>query len=302
MTKLLALLERIKEVRSRTAEDLPSLCALGNECLAAIKSAKIQKIIRVEHKKRQYALLQHGNGSKQRIARPVREDLFLWNAEEVTALSNEVCAGKWDGTKAVQLERLIYSVQQAVATYLDLFHPAAARRVVGTVFEAMIATSLNRVSGLAVGSGTVRIVEVDESIMTDLSLVRDDKVVLLAATKTSTRERLSQPFVQKRILDQVFEKPPQSILLVVGDVQRVGDAGVAHTFTAGQFLMYWKYITPLDGVYYIDVPPQAETESFKGKLKPLRELFAKDLKVLISAPSEAKQGQTPASVNSAVLG
>jgi hypothetical protein len=287
MKHSLPLLDRIKGVRCRTAEELPGLCALGIECLEKVKGARVQTIIQVEHKERNYALLQHGNGKARRIARPVREDLFLWDAEQVTALSSEVCTGKWDSAKSVQLERLIYTVQQSVAMYLDLFHPEAAPRVVGTVFEAMVGASLNRVSGLCVGSGTVQIPALDEAIMTDLSLLRDSKVVLLAATKTSTRERLSQPFVQKRILDQVFKQPPKSILLVVGDVQRVRDSRVQHTFTAGQFLLYWKYIAPLDGVYYIDVPPQAGTTAFNGKLKPLHELFSTDLPVLLSGPSDA---------------
>jgi len=60
---------------------------------------------------------------------------------------------------------------------------------------------------------------------------------------------------------------------VIGDVQRAGLSNVQHTFTAGQFLLYWKYITPLDGVYYIDVPPQAETQEFEGRLKRLWQLF-----------------------------
>lgn len=287
MTRVEPLLERIKEVRCRSAEELPHLCALGAECLRSIKSAKVQKITWVEHLGRKYALLQHGSGSRLRIARPFREDLFLWDEGQVTDLGLKVCAGSWSREKATQLKRLIYSIQQAVAMYLDLFHPAAARRVVGTIFEAVIAASLNRVSGLRVGSGTVRIPEADEAIMTDLSLLRESKVVLLAATKTSTRERLSQPFVQKRILDQIFEKPPKSVLIVVGDVQRVGYSAVQHTFTAGQFLLYWKYLTPLDGAYYIDVPPQAEREALRGKLKPLRELFATDLQPLVSGSSDA---------------
>jgi hypothetical protein len=123
---------------------------------------------------------------------------------------------------------------------------------------------------------------VKQSILTDLGLTRGSKVVLLAATKTSTRERLSQPFVQKRILEQAFRHPPKSILIVIGDIQRIGLSSVQHTFTAGQFLLYWKYITPLDGVYYIDVPPQAETREFEGRLKRLWQLFDSDLRSLLA--------------------
>lgn len=279
---LLTLLERIKNLRSRTAEELPTLCLIGLECIHAMKNAKVQETTVVEHKGRTYTLLQTGAGAQIRIARPVRRDLFMWDRHEVEAIMRKICDGPWKSAKARDLERLIYTVQQAIAMYLDLFHPAAARKVVGTFFEALMACALNLVSGLAVGSGTIRIPDVKQSILTDLGLRRGSKTVLLAATKTSTRERLSQPFVQKRILEQAFKHPPKSILIVIGDVQRIGLASVQHTFTAGQFLLYWKYITPLDGVFYIDVPPQAETPEFQGRLKRLWQLFDSDLASLLA--------------------
>lgn len=245
-------------------------------------AAKIQATTVIEHKGRTYTLLQTGKGKQIRIARPIRKDLFLWNQNEIDALIHEVCDGPWHPGKAQDLERLIYTVQQAVAMYLDLFHLTASKKVVGTFFEAVIACALNRVCGLSVGPGTIRIPDVKQYILTDLGLLRESKVILLAATKTSTRERLSQPFVQKRILEQAFTNPPKSILIVIGDVQRDGMSRVRHTFTAGQFLLYWKYITPLDGVFYIDIPPQAEDPAFHGLLKPLRDLFAADLTKLLA--------------------
>lgn len=245
-------------------------------------AAEVQETTTIEHRGRTYTLLQTGRGSELRIARPVRKDIFIWDTRLLEELLATVCGSPWHPEKAQALEQLIYTVQQAVAMYLDLFWPSAAKKVVGTFFEAVIACSLHLVSGLTVGSGTIRIPDVKQSILTDLGLSRNSKLLLLAATKTSTRERLSQPFVQKRILEQAFERPPKSILIVIGDVQRAGLDGVQHTFTAGQFLLYWKYITPLDGVYYIDVPPQAEGQAFEGRLKRLWQLFGQDLPSLLA--------------------
>ncbi len=283
MKNLLSLLDQIKVLRCRAAEDLPHLCRIGSECISHVRAAKAQKITLIEHRSRRYALLSIGSGGKARFARPVREDLFVWDPKEIGLLLTNVSAGLWNPANSSNLERLVYTLQQGVAMYLDLFHPAAARKVVGTFFEALVASSLNRVCGLCIGSGTVRVPDVNETIMTDLGLLQDDRVVLLVATKTSTRERLSQPFVQKKILEQAFPDPPKSILIVVGDVQRIGVAAVQHTFTAGQFLLYWKYLTPLDGVFYIDVPPQAETAAFQNRLKPLSQLFSSDLELLLKS-------------------
>ena len=275
------LLKDIKSIRCRTAKDLPKLCGLANECIREVRASRPHKTI-VEDKGREYVLFQVGRGKQIRIARPVRSDLYLTDPERIDEIAGKVCNGAWTHTKARDLERLIYSVQQSVAVYLDLFHPHAARKVVGTFFEALIACSLSRVSGLEVGSGRIRIPKSKQSIATDLGLIRGAKQVLLVATKTSTRERLSQAFVQKRILEQAVPHGPKSILIVIGDVQRTADTGVQHTFTAGQFLLYWKYITPLDGVFYIDVPPQAETPEFDGRLKRLWELFDSDLPALLA--------------------
>ncbi len=275
------LLEKIKSVRCRTAEDLPLLYRLALDCINEVQAANPQESF-VEDKGRKYMFLQIGRGQRSRIARPVRTDLFTRDAKEINALLKRVCNGPWKPAKAHDLEQLIYTLQQAVAIYLDLFWASAAPKVVGTFFEAMIACALNRVSNLPVGSGKVAIPDVDHSIQTDLGVRRANKLVLLAATKTSTRERLSQPFVQKRILEQVFTHPPKSILIVVGDVQRIRGLRVQHTFTAGQFLLYWKYITQLDGVFYIDVPPQAESAEFQGNLKRLWQLFDSDLASLLA--------------------
>jgi hypothetical protein len=38
----------------------------------------------------------------------------------------------------------------------------------------------------------------------------------------------------------------------------------------------------MDGVYYIDVPPQAETEQFGGRVKRLKDLFSSDITGLVS--------------------
>ena len=174
-----------------------------------------------------------------------------------------------------------HTAQQAIGCYLDLFNPKAAPRVVGTVFECLVACALNRVCALPIGSGTVQIPNAETNIQIDLGIRRENKLVLLAATKTSTRERLSQPFVQKFIVDRAIKTPPKSILVVIGDVQRLGDKRVQHTFTAGQFHLYWKYLTPMDGVYYIDVPPQAETKAFEGKIKRLSDLFFSELQRMV---------------------
>lgn len=240
------------------------------------------KSIPITHLGRNYIIWECLVGSTLRKTRPCRQDLADFDEVLFKENAREAFEGTWSPGLAPSLERFVYTAQQILGCYLDLFHPSAARRVVGTVFESLIACALNRVCGLSVGSGTVRIPKSKAKIQTDLSIKRGDSLVLLVATKTSTRERLSQPFVQKYIVDRTLANSPRYILVVIGDVQRVRDTGVQHTFTAGQFQLYWEHLTPMDGVYYIDVPPQAETKEFGGHIKRLKDLFRSDIKAMVS--------------------
>lgn len=275
------LLEVIKGLRSRSASAAPELASVVLKALAEIQSLEPEQID-IAHHDRTYVALRVKRKSAIRISRPFRKDLADFQAHAFKSNMRQAFDGRWTADLAPQLERFIYSAQQAIGCYLDLIHPHAARKVAGTVFESLIACSLNRVTGLPIGSGTVPIPESKTTIRTDLGIRKGKNLILLVATKTSTRERLSQPFIQKFMIDRILHNPPKSILIVIGDAQRQGKNGrVQHTFTAGQFLLYWEHLTPLDGVYYIDVPPQAEPSVFKGKIKRLQELFSKDIAAMV---------------------
>lgn len=274
------LFEEIRSLRSRTASDIPQIVSLVSSAFCEIIALK-PKSVPITHLGREYFILECRVGSTFRRTRPCRQDLVDLDQVLFKKNTRQAFRGTWAPNLALSLERFVYTSQQILSCYLDIFHPSAARKVVGTVFESLMACALNRASNLSVGSGTVKIPKTGATIRLDLGIRRGKTLVLLVATKTSTRERLSQPFVQKYIVDRALENPPKSILVVIGDVQRVGDANVQHTFTAGQFKLYWEYLTPMDGVYYIDVPPQAETEKFGGHVKRLNELFSSDLRGMI---------------------
>lgn len=271
---------RIKNIRSRNVKEIPRIIEIVSEAIDNLESLKAKQIT-VEHRGRQYGMLYKKKGSVPSFTRPFRIDLIDISKKKFLANARLVFSEKWNDEKGIYLERFIYTAQQVLGCYLDLFNQNAAPRVAGTIFECLIACAVNRVCGLSVSSGTVNIPGTGANIQTDLGIYRNGKLVLLAATKTSTRERLSQPFVQKYIIDRAIKEPPKSIIVVIGDIQRIGGNSVQHTFTAGQFQLYWNYLTPMDGVYYIDVPPQAETAAFRGRLKRLYELFAHDLKIFL---------------------
>lgn len=235
----------------------------------------------VNHKDREYLLIHIVINKETRTTRPIRKDLIDLTTRDFLDNTRRAFSGVWSDESAKPLERFVYTAQQVVGCYLDIFNPAAARRVAGTVFECLIASALNRVCSLPIATGTITIPNTGTQVRTDLGIYKNSKIALLIATKTSTRERISQPFVQKYIIDRTIKPAPKSIIVVIGDVQRLGEGRVQHTFVPGQFLLYWHHLTPMDGVYYIDIPPQAYSQEFQGQIKGLAQLFSTDLKQLL---------------------
>lgn len=271
------LLPRIKELKLQQYQDKRAILKTVVDALHELLGANPDQEV-VEHKGREYLFLKMKIGNDTRMTRPFRKDLVDLSPADIKETAQNALAGNWCDQKARSLERFIYSAQQIIGCYLDFFNPNSARKVAGTVFECLMACALYRVCSLPVSSGTIKIPGSEKPIQIDLRIRSNQTHDLLIATKTSTRERLSQPFVQKYIIDRTIKFPPKSILVVIGDVQHIRNkSGVQHTFTQGQFQLYWKHLTPMDGVYYIDIPPQAETKGFIGHVKSLHELFAIDL-------------------------
>lgn len=219
--------------------------------------------------------------ANERISRPFRREFCIFNAVSFEMNLRTSFDGSWHETKSKPLEMFVYTALQVIGCYLDIFAPTAPVKTIGTVFECLIACALRRACSMKISSGNFPIPGRRESIRTDLCIWNNEKRALFIATKTSTRERLSQPFIQKYIVDQISPDPIKSIMIVIGDVQRIGRNRVQHTFTAGQFLLYWDYLTKMDGVYYIDIPPQVESFELKDKIKSLNMLFSEDLSHLL---------------------
>jgi hypothetical protein len=209
---------------------------------------------------------------KPRYSRPIRSVLYIADKDELVAAVRDTFTGGWNPENAALLGRVAYTVIQDVASYLDFVSPDAAKKALGTFFEGVVAAVINRITGQIVSSGRIDVPDVGLAVSVDLAIWQEGNVKLYIATKTSTRERLSQPFVQKLIITKTQRILSKSILVVIGDVQRVKGNKIQHTFTAGQFRLYSRFVDQMDGVYYLDVPPQAESLVADGLLKPFDQL------------------------------
>lgn len=252
----MTLIEQIKKCRLRRKNEFSVIAVLAEQARLALKKANIDRI-EAENEGRKYFFFKTKRG-QLKYTRPIRQDLYIEDQRKVSEATLEIMQTNKTDLLINSITALNYTLVQDIASYLDIFFPTGSKKTLGTFFESLVAVLIHMVTGLEAVSGSIKVPGHVGKVSWDLCLNNKSAASLFIATKTSTRERLSQPFVQKLILSNALSKPCRAILVVVGDVQRVQSNKIKHTFTAGQFTLYSKFVEQLDGVYYMDIPPQAE--------------------------------------------
>jgi hypothetical protein len=278
----MSLLQKIKDLRVRRAAEFPKILKLALQARVKVE-ATTANVIEVQHGSGGYFFREKTGRGKKIYTRPLRKDLYIENDDALRSAAHKAFSGAWSDSASSDLERVVYTITQDIGSFLDFFGGNSARKALGTFFESVVAVAVSRITRKSVGSGVIDLGEYDAKVSFDLGVFNRNNPELLIASKTSTRERLSQPFVQVAILRGATQKRPKCILIVIGDVQRKEGGGVSHTFTAGQFRLYSKFIAKLDGVFYCDVPPQAASLVKDGLLAPFSQLPA-----FLSANSSAE--------------
>lgn len=83
--------------------------------------------------------------------------------------------------------------------------------------------------------------------------------------KTSSKDRLDKIFVDKFLYNHLTGQDIPHVAIFLNDVQRKGDSpryGINTTFLTGHFKGYTIGLNPLDGVYYCDIRPAMEEDTF----------------------------------------
>lgn len=267
----MSLLQKIKELRARKASEFKKIAKIAEQARAKVEQAT-SRTIEVKHESGDYFFREKAARGEPVYTRPFRKDLYIQDSVRLKAATDALFSGQWSDAAAADLERVVYTVTQDVGSFLDFFGGNSSRKALGTFFESVVATIINRITSRNVASGSLELTDYDANVSFDLGVYRGRDAELLIATKTSTRERLSQPFVQVALLRGATQQKAKCILVVIGDAQRKQGASISHTFTAGQFRLYSQFIAKLDGVFYCDIPPQAAPLVEAGLLSPLSKL------------------------------
>lgn len=196
----------------------------------------------------------------------------------------------FDGDRTV-IDAVMYTIQQSFGCLSDISGGAIGVRRYGTIFENLLHATL-REAGLNTAKPNYQIPEavymtsrsgervqriVKRQIQIDLVIARDGQPVrttqnfvcaeeLFGSIKTSSKERIAQVFHDAAALQrQSVWRIHRTYLFLHNDVQRTKKGpGVASTFVFGGFLSGARTF-PLDGIYFLDVPPNVRARLIGGQ-------------------------------------
>lgn len=197
------------------------------------------------------------------------------------------------------IDSTLYTIQQSIGIGLDLsVNPNSARKHVGNRFEELV-----RVIFTVIGVANKRMVlqipyETDEGtkiyqcendlIISPHSIVKStstnlDTSEIVVSVKTTSKDRMGKMFIDKILLERFVNHPQKVIGIFLNDVQRKEDNNISFTLVSGLFMVYSKFLTKLEGIYYLDPPPNTRKKPYSDHMKPFSELVTKDFSLLFSA-------------------
>lgn len=247
------------------------------------------------------------------VSRPVRPDIYLANPEQLAecfeAFVENLRSGAegWREAEVWLANSVVYTSVLSVACCYDLWQ-RGSRKTPGTVFEILMAALLKEALPLAafskhipltalledadVAAASAENVDAEEegdgpgSVSTDLVVKpsADSERGIVVPLKITTRERIVQPFAHQRILDSAFGQGAfQSLLVCISETQLDEKTkSVKQVCVPGTVKLFQKYLAPLSGLYYCDVPQRYAAADMQRTV-PVRtvgEFFADAAKLL----------------------
>ncbi len=236
-----------------------------------------------------------------KFIRPINKTLFIndvaifdKNYKHLLNVLNKIKTGAEiiESDKDI-IDKTLYTIQQSIGAGLDLLvNPNSARKHVGNRFEELVKTIFTEI-GVANKKIILQIpYETEEETKTykcenDLiispyehvkstSNFLDEKEVVVSV-KTTSKDRMGKMFIDKILLERFVKHPQKVIGIFLNDVQRKEANNISFTLVSGLFMVYSKFLTELEGVYYLDPPPNANKKPYSNYMRRFSELLTTDL-------------------------
>lgn len=258
--------------------------------------------------KNDYKILTSNIAGTTKFVRPINKNLFIENSQDFKLAFDKVLKTlekiktkktTFSKTEKALIDSTFYTIQQSIGAGLDLFvNPNSARKHVGNRFEELIKVLFSEI-GVSNKKMVLQIpYETEEGqkvykcemdlIISPYEKVKSttkdlDEKEIVVSVKTTSKDRMGKMFIDKILLEKFVNHPQKVIGIFLNDVQRKEDNNISFTLVSGLFMVYSKFLTQLEGIYYLDPPPNANKEPYSNHMKPFSELITTDLKILLTS-------------------
>lgn len=249
----------------------------------------------------------------QELSRPFRKDLFIMNAEDFRLKWQQLLAARGDckfNLSDTDINKVVYTAVMSFAMCFDIWKNKS-RKTPGTFFEVVLGSLIAFIlpqgftrtkfipliqaevadidgssEAAQVGIGDdAEAVEDSGNVSTDIVFKINDAKSLVIPAKTTTRERVVQPFAHQRILDSFFgEGVYVSLLCCVSETQRDDDdVKVNDICVPNTIKLFQKHLAKMGGIFYLDPPARYLTLNGENGLKvgTIGALLCSDLNEII---------------------
>lgn len=240
--------------------------------------------------------------------RPLNMNLFIDNPqnfaiafEQLEKTFTKIKSGHTDFSdfEKNNIDSTLYTIQQAVGAGFDLLvNSNSARKHVGNRFEELIKATFTEIGVVnkkvilqipyETEKGTKIYKAENDLILSPYNKVKSsamalDEKEIVVSIKTSSKDRMGKIFIDKILLERFIKHPQKVIGIFQNDVQRKSTNNISYTLVSGLFMVYTKFLTELDGIYYLDPPPITLNKPYSNHIKRFSELVTMDFRKLLSS-------------------
>jgi hypothetical protein len=267
----------------------------------------LPEVISTTKETRDYVIIESLTGSTKKYTRPYNSNLFILESHNFSSqfkLFKKILAQAGNGKKTFReedyniIDKITYTIQQSIGIALDLLgNQNANRKHVGNRFEELIRLILEEIN-IRNKKIVLKIPHSKEGIYScEIDLVcspydevrsnRDtiDKNEIVVSLKTSSKDRMGKIFVDKMLISRFVKRDVKVVGIFLNDVQRKGADKINFTFVAGLFMVYTKFLTKLEGIFFVDPTPHANKKPYKQHIKRFSGFILSEARNLLDTTS-----------------
>lgn len=267
----------------------------------------ISNVVSDKIETRGYIILSSIEAGTLKYARPINKALFIFDGEKFSKTYDDFLEvlGEIKKKKTISdrkcklIDSVVYTIQQSFGVGMDfLCNPNSARKHVGNRFEELVRIIVSQIGinndnivfkipypssdGEKLYScETDIIVSPHNSIKSNTKSINKDEFIV--SLKTTSKDRMGKIFLDKLLMQKFAKHPVKVVGIFLNDVQRKEAEKISYTFVSGLFMVYTKFLTQLEGVYFVDPPPITRKVPFNQHIAPFSKFIVDDIHKLLSS-------------------